>query len=184
MTNYELHRSLADTLAEGSLPYDRFLKIAVSVAEQLRQLHENQTVHGELSTSTILVDGSDNAMLLDSPPCVEETSVDLLALGKVFYELLTGKAYPEDPKELTLNQIYPVEAMLLVEKLLGLHPTGPMVSAEELKATLLEMAEVYTKPNEVELDAEKSGSPRLYLIISLVVLVLLLIWIIFSLYFK
>ena len=58
-------RLLREILAEGPIPHDRSIRIAIGVLEALEYIHENGFVHRDLKPENIMVDGDDNIKLID-----------------------------------------------------------------------------------------------------------------------
>jgi eukaryotic-like serine/threonine-protein kinase len=58
-------RPLRKILAEGKLPHDRAIHIAVGVLEALEYIHANGIVHRDLKPENIMVDEHDNIKLID-----------------------------------------------------------------------------------------------------------------------
>jgi serine/threonine-protein kinase len=58
-------RLLRQILAEGPLPHDRAIRIAMGVLEALEYIHANGVVHRDLKPENIMVDAEDNIKLID-----------------------------------------------------------------------------------------------------------------------
>jgi serine/threonine-protein kinase len=58
-------RLLRDILAEGRMPHDRALRIAIGVLDALEYIHANGVVHRDLKPENIMVDDQDNIKLID-----------------------------------------------------------------------------------------------------------------------
>ena len=58
-------RLLRDILAEGRMPQDRAIRIAIEVLEALEYIHEQGVVHRDLKPENIMVDDNDNIKLID-----------------------------------------------------------------------------------------------------------------------
>ena len=171
-------RPLAAFLSESPFPYVRFLEFAVPLADSVRILHATGSAHGQLDSSGILFDGSGEIMLPSPAPGNTIFAADLLSLGAIFYHALTGNPLTDTPDLSALKRIYPVEAKLVVEKLLALHPSGQFVSAAELYSSLVLMKDVYEQSNSSAPDYRRPGSARLYLSLSLIALIIVMVWLI------
>jgi serine/threonine-protein kinase len=58
-------RLLRDILAEGRMPHDRALRIAIGILDALEYIHANGVVHRDLKPENIMVDDQDNIKLID-----------------------------------------------------------------------------------------------------------------------
>src|ERR1039457_629384 len=58
-------RLLRDILAEGPMPHDRAIRIAIGVLDALEYIHANGVVHRDLKPENIKVDDQDNIKLID-----------------------------------------------------------------------------------------------------------------------
>jgi serine/threonine-protein kinase len=58
-------RLLRQILAEGRIPHDRAIRIAIGVLEALEYIHSNGVVHRDLKPENIMVDEEDNIKLID-----------------------------------------------------------------------------------------------------------------------
>jgi serine/threonine protein kinase len=58
-------RLLRDILAEGRMPQDRAIRIAIEVLDALEYIHEQGVVHRDLKPENIMVDANDNIKLID-----------------------------------------------------------------------------------------------------------------------
>ena len=58
-------RLLRQILAEGPIPHDRAIRIAMGVLEALDYIHANGVVHRDLKPENIMVDAEDNIKLID-----------------------------------------------------------------------------------------------------------------------
>ncbi|MBY6204468.1 protein kinase domain-containing protein [Halomonas denitrificans] len=113
-------RTLVDRLAEGPLPADRAIAIAIQLAGALAEAHRHEIVHRDLKPSNVLIDDSGRAWLTDfgiaraldqeqlteagtaigtvaymAPEQVRGEAVDgradLYALGLLVWEMITGR---------------------------------------------------------------------------------------------
>jgi hypothetical protein len=174
-------QSLETLIGQQPVGYTQFFEYAIPIVEEIIALHANDKVHGGLSAKSISI-GIDGKILLGAPVDGKVSKEDdLLALGELFYYMLTGKPCPEDNSQLNLGDIFPIEAMLVVEKLLELHTSGQFISADELLSTLNEMKKEFNHQDSLEhTGGEKKVPVRLYLFLSLTMLVLIIIWIVIS----
>jgi eukaryotic-like serine/threonine-protein kinase len=58
-------RLLRQILAEGRLPQERAIRIAIAILEALQYIHANGVVHRDLKPENIMVDANDNIKLID-----------------------------------------------------------------------------------------------------------------------
>jgi serine/threonine-protein kinase len=58
-------RLLREIMAEGRIPHDRAIRIAIGVLDALEYIHENGVVHRDLKPENIMVDADDNIKLID-----------------------------------------------------------------------------------------------------------------------
>ena len=58
-------RLLREILAEGRMPQDRAIRIAIEVLDALEYIHEQGIVHRDLKPENIMVDANDNIKLID-----------------------------------------------------------------------------------------------------------------------
>jgi len=172
---------LSALLTTGPFPYERFLNLAIPLVEAVRQLHSTGSPHGHLDMTSVMYDGVNQVTL--AAPRSESAAFDedLQALGRIFYHILTGKPLADIPDTSMLKRIYPVEAKLTMEKLLGLHPSGQFASVAELLASLILMKDVYEASDRNQSVSHRTGSARIYLSLSLLALILVLVWIAVSL---
>ncbi|PWB69739.1 hypothetical protein C3F09_10075 [candidate division GN15 bacterium] len=168
---------LSGLLAMGPLPYDQFLILAVPLSEAVCRLHSAGSAHGHLDLDSVMYDGAGGVTLAPSVPGSATYNDDLTALGGIFYHTLTGKPVAGSPDPSLLKRLYPVEAKLTVEKLLGLHPSGQFASATELHASLVLMKDVYDQAARDQPAVRRPGSARVYLSLSLIALIIILVWI-------
>jgi serine/threonine protein kinase len=106
---------LADRMASGRIQVGEALRIGTAIADELRQLHEQGTVHGALSPG--LIELTDSGVQLYGSPEPGATTrytapevaaggtadarSDIFSFGAIFYELLTGRAAFEDGSQAT-----------------------------------------------------------------------------------
>ncbi len=96
---------LAERMASERMPVGEALRIGMSIADQLRQLHEQGTVHGALTPGLIEIT-STGVQLYASPEPGAATAYtapevaagkaadarsDMFSFGAIFYEMLTGR---------------------------------------------------------------------------------------------
>ena len=128
----------------------RFLKVAIEITKALDILHENNEIHGGLTSSTVFVNTKNNTITplsnyAKSIPIdnVENSYVapevrtinlktidyrsDFFSLGAIFYEMLTRSLpmYSDDNSiylDFGSNKTIPVPVIKIVEKLLSRYP--------------------------------------------------------------
>ena len=171
-------RPLADFLSDSPLPYHRFLEFAIPLADAVRKRHATGISVGGFDANTAMFDGLSDITLPSSASAPTDFATDLKSIGAIFYHALTGLPFGETPDQAALKRIYPVEAKLVVEKLLSLHPSGQFASAAELHASLVLMKDVFEQSTSSSSSSRRPGSARLYLSLSLIALIIVMIWLI------
>ncbi|MEW5796435.1 MAG: serine/threonine-protein kinase [Candidatus Zixiibacteriota bacterium] len=183
--------------------YDRWLNLALELACTLKSIHDTGLVHGNVTSSNVFVDSQGRTRLVDSGlgaiatglPNAEQSvflapelsrgaqatpSGDLYALGVVLYHLLTGQI-PQGSPPVVFSQFSeqqaPGVARLLLGRLLAASPGERFASAEELILTIQAMMSLETEPATVERRKWSLG-PRQYLMISVLVLLLVILWLV------
>src|SRR5579871_5539705 len=120
-------RTLAQRLEEGTLPVPDALRLAMSLAETLRKLHDQGSVYGVLTPSHIEVTGTGVDLVpvqapqrdinpYTAPEVVRgrmaDTRSDIFSFGSIFYEMINGRppfqgATPEALTAAILNEPAP-----------------------------------------------------------------------------
>lgn len=123
-TQYKCGRTLADELAQGSLPLVEALPVLCQVAHALAELHSNGWVHMALRPRAILLGKPVTLLCLDdalrvgevpsktyyytgySPPEIlnhkpAHPKADIYALGAILYHIVSSSPIPESGVELT-----------------------------------------------------------------------------------
>ena len=180
MTDPTTFRPLSEIIADGPVSYDRFLELAVPIVEKIDQAHQIGMAFEQMAEGVILVDDSNDIRITADTVVSDNLTADLKALGRVFGAMLTGVAAEGAFTRSTLERIYPYEARVLVDKLLESHPSGQFLGSSELLATLREMQEEYQRSGQIPAQSARVGSPRVYLVLSLLTLLLLVVWVIYS----
>jgi hypothetical protein len=120
-------RTLTQCLAEGKLAVPDALRLAMSLAEALRKLHDQGSVHGGLTPSQIALTASGVDLIrLDAPQRevnpytapevlrgkMADARSDIFSFGAIFHEMITGRppfeaATPEALTSVILNEPAP-----------------------------------------------------------------------------
>jgi serine/threonine protein kinase len=122
-------------------------------------------------------------------------ATDQYAIGAVLYQMLTGQPpfYDEDPQtliqavlqepvsfEIRPLSTVPGVARLLIGKLLAKKPEDRFVSTDELQFTLQGMLSLGAQPAPVTTEKRWTPSPRLYMLISVLAILLVILWLVVS----
>lgn len=180
MTDPTTHRPLSEIIADGPVSYDRFLELAVAIVKKIDHAHQTGVAFDQMTADVILVDDSSDIRITADTIVSDNLTADLRALGRIFGTMLTGFAAEGEFTRSTLERIYPYEARVLVDKLLESHPSGQFLGSSELLATLREMQEEYQRSGQIPAQSDRVGSPKVYLVLSLLTLLLLVVWVIYS----
>ncbi|MCD6250066.1 MAG: serine/threonine protein kinase [candidate division Zixibacteria bacterium] len=197
----------------------RILKIALELTTQLKVLHDNGLVHGNITPANIIINSRGQAKLVDDglgfngdtwSKCPEALTGEIVylapellsggepsphsdnyALGALTYLMWTGQpVFPDDDPETLIRSIveepvsfelYPSRevpgvARLLISKLLAKDPDGRFVSTDELLFTLQEMIALGSEPEAPPSKKKWSPSPRQYLLVSVLAVLLVILW--------
>lgn len=137
--------TLAESLAKDTLPPDTAARVTHDLSQAVALLHSKDLVHGRITAEHILYHPNQQAQLtavaLPSLKLIApvKQAEDLLALGKVLYQSVTGRAVSSldrvEPPHHVVESISPgLEAVCL--KALSANPTERYTSAAELAADL------------------------------------------------
>jgi tetratricopeptide (TPR) repeat protein len=158
---YEPKTLASEIRARGRLPFDECLRIGLTLTSALAHLHKNGLVHRDIKPSNIIfVNGApklaDIGLVTDAadapsyvgtegfiPPEGPGTlQADIYSLGKVLYEIATGKDrhdYPELPTKLddTVNQAELIELNEIILTACRADPRQRYQSSEQMHADLV-----------------------------------------------
>lgn len=101
---------LADRMASERMPVGEALRIGTSIVDELRQLHEQGTVHGALTPGLIEITETGVQLYAAAEPGAAsvytapevaagkaaDARSDIFSFGAIFYEMLTGRTAFED----------------------------------------------------------------------------------------
>jgi len=124
---------------------------------------------------------------------------DLYSAGLIFYEMITGKVafnknnydklagsirhFSPDLKALQVQKV-PGDIILLINKLLAKNPEDRFENCSELLITLKAIKEFEEKSPHSSSNPKRKTTPRQYLLVSLLVILLIFLWSIIVSYFK
>ena len=197
----------------------RILKIALELTTQLKVLHDNGLVHGNITPANIIINSRGQARLVDDglgfkgdtwSKCPEALTGEIVylapellsggepsphsdnySLGALLYLMWTGQpVFPDDDLETLIRSIVeepvsfelhpprevPGVARLLISKLLTKDPDDRFVSTDELLFTLQEMIALGAEPEVPSPQKKWSWSPRQYLLVSILAVLLVILW--------
>lgn len=133
----------------GGRPFNprQAIELAAEIADALGEWHAVGVVHGDLSSANVLVTPTGHAKVLDfglsawtrgaAGRAAADESADILSLGKVLFEMLTGNLPPDRaPAPSTVHRSLPVELDLIVLKALARDADQRYASALTLAAEL------------------------------------------------
>ncbi len=135
MTPADTH-SLAQRLAEGRLPAHEALRLAMSLAEELRKMHDDGRVHGALTPAAVSLTGTGVQLVtanrepgLVTPYTAPEllrgraadARSDIFSFGAIVYEMLTSRRAfegdsPETLARAILNSPPPVSGSHAIDR--------------------------------------------------------------------
>jgi serine/threonine protein kinase len=131
----------------GGLPMNarRAVDLGAQIADALADAHASDVVHGHLGPETVIVTPKGNAKILDfgfarwakgaasSPGAPADECTDVVALGQLLFEMLTGSR-PSGDSPSGLSQSLPRELDAMVSKALaadaGSYPAAATMAAE------------------------------------------------------
>ncbi|MCX6835802.1 MAG: serine/threonine-protein kinase [candidate division Zixibacteria bacterium] len=203
-------QTAADLVKSGPLSYARWLDLALELARTLKVVHDACLAHGNITTGNVFVTATGSVRLTDvglgtvvshrddyaediyvAPELVDGNEAtaagDLYALGVVLFYLLSGRM-PNAPDGESGGTLFdgisetraPGVARLLVRRLMAPDPNDRFGSTDELILTLQGMISLGTEP-QMSLPPRKwSPTPRQYLMVSLLVLLLIILWLAIS----
>jgi tetratricopeptide (TPR) repeat protein len=136
-------RSLREIIGGDGIAAAQFRKIALDLATSLAEHHEQGVMHGFLAPESVVVTPQGEAQILGfgmaAPPEVFDPHPDLLALGRILYELATGHpatpaadAAPDTPSVTPDLERLPADLRPLIWRALS----GSYASARDLAADI------------------------------------------------
>ena len=199
-------QSVADMTRAAPVEYPRWLTLALEMARTLKSIHDAGLVHGNVTSSNVLIDPQGEPILVDAGlglaepgPSNEEQraylapellrgeattpSSDLYALGVVLFHLLTGRpprsSAPLIFEEYSEQQV-PGVARLLLGRLVATAPGERFGSADELIVTIQAVMSLGAEPVSTPESKKWSPTPRQYIMISVLVLLLIILWLVIT----
>ena len=199
-------QTAGDLARTAPVDYHRWLSIALELARIVKLIHDSGLFHGNITSSNILTDPKGGLKLVDAgltaaepQRLTAEQSVflapelfkggdnspqsELFALGAVLYHLLTGQL-PRTPVATSFERFSELEvpglARLLLGRLLASTPEERFGSADELIMTLQGMMSLGVEPVETGEAKKWSPTPRQWLMISILVLLLIILWLVIT----
>jgi len=126
---------------------------------------------------------------------LESLETDLYSLGVVFYEMLTGdlpfkgatrkelfQSIQKDEPDFNTGRArqIPPDGRLLIEKLMSKNRGDRFRDTEELLVTLQAMLDYHFNRSEISEKYAKHKSPRTYLLLSVLVILIIIFWLVIS----
>jgi len=199
-------QSVADLVKSGPPAYARWLELALELARILKVVHDAGLAHGNVTTGNVFVAANSTVRLTDvglgtvlsrrddyaediyvAPELVDGNEAtaagDLYSLGVVLFYLLAERMPAVSDAEsggtlfdgLSETRV-PGVARLLVRRLMAPDPKDRFGSADELILTLQGMISLGTEPQASPAPRKWSPTPRQYLMLALLVLLLIILW--------
>src|SRR5579864_6911933 len=192
---------LTTVVAGRSINPRRAVDLAIQLADALADAHAEGIVHRNLKSTTITVTPKDKAKILDfglaawtrrggaapQPPSEDaDYRADVLALGSIFFEMLTGRqpsaaGAPSPPS--SINSSVPRELDPIAVKALTRSPDARYESAATLAAELRSVAAILdvrsglTEPPTLAPDWQRRRSVAGWLIAALILAAIaVLVW--------
>jgi eukaryotic-like serine/threonine-protein kinase len=177
MTPTISHKSLAERLHEGKLPVSDALRFAMTMADQLRRLHDSGRVYGALTPESIALTA--NSVELVPPPehvtltpytapevirgSHTDARSDIFAFGAILFEMLTGRRAFEgnDEGSLVANITEgptPSSGSPLVDRLVASCCTkDPAVRCQRMQKIIMELKLLSVAARRSETPAPNKG---------------------------
>jgi serine/threonine-protein kinase len=137
--------TLEKTIAGRPMDTRQAIDLAAEIADALGEGHAEGVPHGDLTTSHVIVTPTGHAKLLNhgfsswtrNQPVKSDDAGDMIALGGLMFEMLTGKATTSPSPRVTLaNPLVPVELDPIVQKAFSKDPDLRYGSGSTLAAEL------------------------------------------------
>jgi serine/threonine protein kinase len=199
-------QTAADVVKSGPLAYARWLETAVDLARTLKIIHDAGLAHGNITTGNTFVTSNGTITLTDvalgtglshrddfaddvyvAPELADgkdaTAASDLYSLGVVLYYLLSGRM-PDLRDRESGRDLFdgfsdvsaPGVARLLVRRLIAPDPKDRFGSVDELILTLQGMISLGAEPQVSPSSRKWSPTPRQYLLMALLALLLIILW--------
>ena len=185
--------SLAEIAASESVSYLRFLELARIVCRTLKIWHEADFCHGNLKPGNIIVDNRGQVVLADSgldlieggpyrapertPEAAATPQTDLFALGVTLRHLAAGRTADQGTPRL---KHLPGLAQLLIDRLTVSDPDERMPDVATALVTIEEMIRFRRDHAEEPPGKQHRFTPRQYLLLSVLAVLLVIFWLVIT----
>jgi serine/threonine protein kinase len=182
-------------IAGHPLNVRRAIDLTAQLADALADAHAAEMAHGNLTADIIIVTPKGNAKILDfgfarwtrAGGPVGDEAADISAIGKLFFEMLTGRppSVSESVAPTAINKSLPAEVDAIALKALGAAGETPYQAAATLAAELRSVAAILdvraaaaekSRPVPSRGGARRSKAPWIVFVIVVVAAALAAAW--------